>query len=66
MKVVFQSPLTKIWHCVFTKHIDCNGKQIFVYDADNHFILAYEGDDALAQFEHFVEYGRIFNENHKR
>lgn len=65
MKVVFQSPVTKIWYCVFTECIECDGQRILVHDADNNLFTAYEGDDAVSQFEHFIEYGRIFNANHK-
>ena len=59
MRLVFQSPLTKVWYCIFSEYIECTGDKIFVRDGEN-LILAYEGEDAIAQFEHFVEYGRIF------
>lgn len=64
MRVIFQSPATKIWYCLFTNHIECRGNKIFVLDEkDESLILAYEGENAVAQFEHFIDYGRIFNAN---
>lgn len=64
MRVIFQSPVSKVWYCVFTECIECDGNKIFVHDGENNLILAYEGDDAVSEFQHFVEYGRIYNANH--
>lgn len=59
MRLIFESPLTKVWYCIFSEHIECTGDKIFVQDGEN-MILAYQGEDAFETFEHFIEYGRIF------
>ena len=61
MRVIFQSPITKIWYCIYSNHIECTDTQIFVQDGESgNMILAYQGEDAFETFEHFIEYGRIF------